>query len=217
MKAKYIIIALFSLLMMVQFYVPLSMIVSNEEVLEEGETLLFRTRPIDPFDPFRGKYVTLSYTDDRISSSDTTWERFDEVYVTFKKDTNGYSYPDSLYRNVPNEQTYLKTTVKRAYHSYKREGLKVYLTYPFTRLYMNENKALEAEKAFNEANRSNRRNWWGRRDTTNQKEAYGAVKIKDGKAVLENVYIDGVTLKEVAEKRIEEIKMQEQAPDSLDF
>ncbi len=214
MKTKYIIIVLFSLVMIVQLYVPVSMIRSSEEILEEGELLLFRTRPVDPYDPFRGKYVTLRYTDDRIYSNDTTWEKYDEVYVTFKSDTNGYSYPDSLYREIPIERTYLKTTVKQAYG---RQGrLNVYLNYSFTRLYMNENKALEAEKAFNEANRSNRR-WWWRRDTTEQKEAYGAVKIKDGNAVLENVYIDGMTLKEVAEKRIEEMRNEEQDLDLIDL
>jgi uncharacterized membrane-anchored protein len=58
---KKTILPLFALTCLAQWFVPAQMIYDQEQVLREGKTYHFKTAPIDPSDPFRGKYITLSF------------------------------------------------------------------------------------------------------------------------------------------------------------
>ncbi|HUR30287.1 MAG TPA: GDYXXLXY domain-containing protein, partial [Saprospiraceae bacterium] len=51
----------FAIMVLVQLYVPASMIMESEKVLKEGKEFKFKTAPVDPTDPFRGKYVELNF------------------------------------------------------------------------------------------------------------------------------------------------------------
>ena len=53
----------FILMVLAQLYVPASMIFQKERVITQGTAYKFRTAPIDPNDPFRGKYITLSFNE----------------------------------------------------------------------------------------------------------------------------------------------------------
>ena len=48
-------------MVMVHLYVPAKMIFNKEAVLAQGKDYRFKTAPIDPYDPFRGKYIDLYY------------------------------------------------------------------------------------------------------------------------------------------------------------
>ncbi len=63
------------------------------------------------------------------------------------------------------------------------------LEFPFTKFYMEETKAADAEKLY----------WETLRD--NSKTIYALVYIKDGDAVLKDVCIDGVSIKELVKKK----------------
>lgn len=52
---------LFALLCVAQWAVPLAMVQRAERTLSEGTAYRFRTAPVDPADPFRGRYVTLDF------------------------------------------------------------------------------------------------------------------------------------------------------------
>ena len=54
-------IVLFVLVALAQLYVPAKMIWDQEDVLKNGSEYKFKTDPVDPNDPFRGKYITLSF------------------------------------------------------------------------------------------------------------------------------------------------------------
>ena len=66
--------------------------------------------------------------------------------------------------------------------------------YYFNRYYMDEFKAADAEKIYRESNR----------DTS--KETYSLVNIKDGEAVLTDVVIDGISIKNIVENSIKNMK-----------
>ena len=89
-KLKYLFI-LFVLVALVQLFVPLQMIFGQEDVLDSGKAYKFKTEPVDPSDPFRGKYITLRYAMNSASTKDSTWLRQDDVYVYIKEDSLGFA------------------------------------------------------------------------------------------------------------------------------
>ncbi|MES2486246.1 MAG: GDYXXLXY domain-containing protein, partial [Bacteroidota bacterium] len=65
MKTKYLFIA-FALTALLQAFIPLKMVYDNHNVETEGIVFKFKTEPVDPSDPFRGKYITLEFESDSI-------------------------------------------------------------------------------------------------------------------------------------------------------
>ncbi len=59
-------VAVLTLVIVAQFAAVGSLIAKHERVLREGTVHRFRTRPIDPADPFQGRYVQLVYERDYI-------------------------------------------------------------------------------------------------------------------------------------------------------
>ena len=53
-------LGLFLCLALVQLAVPASMLVRRELTLQYGRQYRFQTAPVDPYDPFRGRYVALA-------------------------------------------------------------------------------------------------------------------------------------------------------------
>ncbi|HMB62545.1 MAG TPA: hypothetical protein VKN36_05700, partial [Eudoraea sp.] len=66
--------------------------------------------------------------------------------------------------------------------------------YPFDRFYMEESKANEAELTYRQS----------QRDTS--KITYALVRIKNGEAVLKDVMIDGISIRELVKTKEEEYK-----------
>ena len=50
-----ILLSVFILVALVQLFVPAKMILDREDILDMGKEYKFKTEPIDPNDPFRGK------------------------------------------------------------------------------------------------------------------------------------------------------------------
>ena len=74
MKTKYIFI-LFVIVALIQLFVPAQVILQQESVLETGNVYRFKTQPVDPNDPFRGKYITLNYAISSVKTQDTLWKK----------------------------------------------------------------------------------------------------------------------------------------------
>ena len=155
MTRNKIILLVFTFVVLAQIAVPAMMIIERETVLNNGKEYKFRSAPRDPYDPYRGKYITMSYVSNETKvSSSQKWERGETVYVQFTEDVDGYAIIESVSKNVPgNTSDYLKTTVEY-YDNYSDNAdgtttLSVY--YPFDRFYMEESKAYGAEMAYTEA------------------------------------------------------------------
>jgi uncharacterized membrane-anchored protein len=154
MSRNKIILLVFTFVILAQLAVPAMMIIERENVLNSGKEYKFRSAPRDPYDPFRGKYITMSYVSNETKVLATQkWEIGETVYVQFTEDVDGYAIIKSASKSAPeNTSDYLKTTVQR-YDNYSdnEEGaatLCVY--YPFDRFYMEESKAYGAEMAYTE-------------------------------------------------------------------
>nr|WP_298997290.1 GDYXXLXY domain-containing protein [uncultured Allomuricauda sp.] len=184
MNSKNIVLSLFVLVALAQLYVPAKMIWNNEDVLRTGKEFKFKTAPIDPNDPFRGKYIVLNFSNTRVQiPKDHNWTRGEDIYVSIKEDEEGFVSIHSIAKEKPEGKTDFVKAKVGFITSQNNSQLNV--DYPFDRFYMEEFKAPEAEITYRES----------RRDTT--KTAYALVSVKQGDAVLKDVLIDGVSIKEL--------------------
>lgn len=167
-----------------QLSIPVKMIYDSEMTERHGTEFLFKTVPIDPTDPFRGKYITLDYAIATYATNDSTFKNEEQIYVVLKKDQKGFAEIASVLHDEPdNEQNYVIANVN---HSY---GGKVHIDFPFNRFYMEESKAPEAEKAYDEYS------------DKKTKPAYTLIAVNEGNAVVKDVIIDGMPIKDYVLKQ----------------
>ncbi len=178
MKPIYFIV--FIVLAVVQIGTPLKMIFDKEDILISGTAYKFKTRPIDPTDPFRGKYITLQFEMNSFTASDTTYVYGDEVRVYIENDDEGFAKVARVSKepfDFGSDYVMAKVT-----HTYTN---KIMFELPFNRFYMEETKAYDAEKAYRDVNRN-----------TKKDDVYALVYIKDGASVLKDVIIEGIPIQE---------------------
>ena len=189
MQYKKLYIFIFVLVAAIQIYVPAKMVYDSELILDEGAVYKFKAAPVDPNDPFRGKYITLSYDIDAYEVDiRENWERGESVYVLLRRDEDGFAQVLMLSKDRPGEDVhYVKATVGYVYNLSQGEDSlkKVNLNFPFVRYYMEESKALPAEMAYRESTR----------DTSIT--TYALIHIKDGQPMIKNVMIGDVPIREI--------------------
>ncbi len=177
MKTKHILIA-FAITAIAQLVVPLKMVYDSAMIERHGTVYKFRTKPIDPSDPFKGKYITLKYDVAEIPSNDTTWVYGSDVYVSVVKDKRGFGRAISASVKAPKSGDYFKAQVRSHIDS------TLFVDIPFDRFYMEESKAYEAEAAYREYSENN------------DKPAYALVALKEGNAVVKDVIIDNMLVRD---------------------
>lgn len=189
MKTKYFLFAAFVLVYAAQLYVPLSMIIGQEDVLSSGKTYKFRTEPVDPNDPMRGKYVILGFQDDSFTFPDSIYFwRNQDVYVQIFEDEDGFAKIRDVLMDLPVEgNDYVKATIQ--YSNYFKDSTRLLIRYPFDRFYMEEYKAPVAEDMYFESQRDSLKTSWA------------VVKVKNGEAALEDVMIDGVSILDIVDNQ----------------
>lgn len=189
MDFKKLLLPLFALMVCLQLYVPAKMIWDREDVIEMGTIYKFRTAPVDPSDPFRGKFVQLRFSDNDVNMFEEVGanhlKKGEEVYVSFTLDEFGYAKPNAPQREqIQDTDAYLKLSV------YSSKKNVVRLNYPFDRFYMEESKAYPVEELYRGI----------ARDTS--RSTYAVVSIKDGLGVLLDVEVDGVSVRELVEENL---------------
>lgn len=173
---KKIILPLFIVMCLVQWYVPAKMIVDQEAVLKEGKVYKFKTAPVDPADPFRGKYIILSFEENRFHVRDyNEWLNVHDVYVSLT-DSAGFARIHDISLTEPQDADYVKARVNYV-TSY--EPYTLFIEYPFERFYLEESKASEAEKIY----------WESQRNDSTQ-VTYAEVSVRNGEAALTDVKIN---------------------------
>lgn len=180
----------FALMILLQLGLPSKMIYDQQKAVEVGTPYKFKTQPIDPNDPFRGKYVFLNYELDSFENTDTTITRGQEIYVYIKSDHEGYAVATQISKQkLDTDQDYVKVEADYAYNG------KVNFSLPFNRLYMEEGKAQEAEDAMDSVFDIG----IGGRDQPERPNTvcYALVYIDGGTARLVDVFIDEVSIREV--------------------
>ncbi|PLX85580.1 MAG: hypothetical protein C0617_03530 [Desulfuromonas sp.] len=170
---------IFLLLAALQLLVPASMIYQRETTLTHGVPYRFKTAPVDPYDPFRGRFVRLNVEAGNASvEAGAEFKKGQWAYVLLGKDEQGFAMLKRAHREPPAAGDYLRLKVRSA------SGKTVRLKMPFDRFYAEESIAPEIERAYR---RSSRR---GRQD------AFVMVRVKDGRGVIEELYIEDLPILE---------------------
>lgn len=178
-----IIFNLFLCLALAQLLVPLSMIVRREIVLKEGLQFKFKVAPVDPYDAFRGRYVALQIDESSVPQvKGIKLKNGQAVYALIGVDAQGFAKLTGVLTSRPQGRAYI---CARALSTYSN---KVYLNLPIDRYYMEEKSAPLAEKIYQRH---------ARRD---KQDAYVLVRIKDGFAVIESLYVGGQRIEDAVKQ-----------------
>ncbi len=194
---KKILYIILGLLIVAQLTVVFLMINSVERTLKDGEAFNFLTRPIDPVDIFQGRYVRLAIKEGIIPVSGKDVNRvrgfyrsnrkrpsdIRKAYIMISKETNGFAYFSNVSFEKPATNIYFETEDwwygGSVTSGFRKAAHTIRITPPFNRFYMDEEKAPETERAV-------------RADSTN---CWVKVRILNGKAVIENLYVHGKAVK----------------------
>lgn len=173
----------------VQWAVPVYLVQRGQTTLAQGTQYRFRTAPIDPVDPFRGRYVVLDFEAARLAlrTGADTFDAGQRVYAPIAVGNDGFATLGVPAVAVPTGGDYLQARVQWV------NGGEIGLRLPFDRYYMDEHAAPEAERRYWEASRRP----GASDDEDAHKPAFVTVRVRDGYAVLEELYIDGRPVREL--------------------
>ncbi|MEI6437237.1 MAG: GDYXXLXY domain-containing protein [Candidatus Omnitrophota bacterium] len=185
---KPIIAGVFAVLIMLQIAIPVSMIAKREVTLKYGAAFKFKTAPVDPYDAFRGRYVALSMEQGKAPALPGLVMQYGEkVYAVLSVDETGFAKVTGVTRTKPDDipgGAFLEARV-----AYTKEDGYVYLDWPMDRYYMEESAAPRAEALY-----------W-QHSTSKQRDAQVVVRVLDGFAVIEGLYIDGRRIEAVLKEK----------------
>ncbi len=176
------------ILIAAQLAVPFSMIRNRENILRNGELFRFKTRPIDPADPFQGRYVWLGFDNNSVPCSKEDNEDLAykmPIYALLETGEDGFAHFTGWSLEKPEDGHYLKTRYRGRSWNQNNKAFRIDL--PFDRYYMDEAKAPRAEILVRESTRST--NCWAN------------VRILEGKALIEDVFAEGQSLRDLAAEK----------------
>lgn len=177
---KFIIIG--SLVALIQLLVPAWMIYQKELVIQKGTTYLFPIAPVDPHDPFIGKYIYLNFLNNSfIARGSLDVEYGDNVYAILDKNAEGKAIVKKLRTGVPqNSEVYFKAKINYS------DSNRINIEYPFNVFYMEEFKAIKAEDIY-------------RKEVSKKGNAFAVVKVYQGQYTITDVIINGKSIVELSQ------------------
>lgn len=184
MKKSYIYI-LFGIMVLAQIVTSAQVVYRYEHAIASDNVYKFRTAPVDPNDPFRGKYIRLRYEINSFETKDESWDSYETGYAYFSKDKDGFAVLETLEKQPFSDSKfdYIKVETNGHYNG------SVHFTLPLNRYYMEESKAYDAEVLARELNRN------GKAD-----DIYAEVHIENGTHVLTDIIVNGVSMKDAVAK-----------------
>ncbi len=190
-KKKFLLMG-FGAMVLLQLAVPGNMIFKWEWTLDQGTPYKFRVEPVDPRDPFRGNYLTLRYEADSVHvEAPSAWNDGASVYVAFDTSAQGFVRLSGVSQDpFEKHRPYFQARIEHVYNSdsYSKDSY-LRLKLPFERYFMAAEKAEQAEEIYRDAIRDSSRPVWSR------------VKVLDGRAVIEDVKIDGRSIEDMIEEK----------------
>jgi len=143
-------------------------------VLENGVEFKIKTRPIDPADPFRGRYVAIACEVNIPESLKQPLGYWDNTsYIHLKTGKDGFAEVADISNEPIAEKGVLK--LDNVYI-----GDSNTLRLPFDRYYMKESAAPKAETAY----------------LRNQGNTYITLRVKNGKGAISGLYINDMPVED---------------------
>jgi len=79
-----------------------------------GKTIILKTQPVDPFDFFRGQYLTINYEISRVNLSIDAKEG-DTVYVSLKEGEDKIWHAEKVSLSKPESEVFIRGTAKQSW------------------------------------------------------------------------------------------------------
>jgi uncharacterized membrane-anchored protein len=179
MKTR-LLLGVFAVLALLQWGLPLGLIAQHERTLREGAVYRFRTAPVDPVDPFRGRYVALQFPAETYAVPPDWVAPVGPAYAPVWVTPTGEAVLGPPQATPPAEGDYLPVRLR-----WQDEG-RVQVQLPFDRYYLDERLAPEAERLYRAAAAPTAED--GSPGTIS---AHVQVRIRKGHGVLDALLIDG--------------------------
>jgi uncharacterized membrane-anchored protein len=172
---------LLALLCLAQLAVPSWLLARQELTLQDGEQFKFACEPVDPVDVFRGRYVALGFAQRSVDlPAEMSILPGERVYVRVENGEDGFARLSDPSTKEPDGGAYLRARVLRP-----TGNGQLFLRLPFDRYYLEEEAAPQAEQLY----------WEHLGDDT--RRAHVTVRLWNGHAALEELYLDDVPIGEV--------------------
>lgn len=173
---KKLLILIFVLVALAQLSVPAIMAWGRVQTLAHGRVWKFKTAPVDPEDALRGRFIWLRF----MAEDYTVPEKFvgvDHVYAVLKEGADGFAEIDHV-STAPVSGDNVMKVEPGPYWESKGQQIRI----PFNQFWVTEKSAPQAEKVYREKS--------GR----GEQNAYVTVRVRNGDAALEQLYIDNQPL-----------------------
>jgi len=179
------------LLGLAQIGVPGEMIYRQETLLHQGREFRLLTAPVDPYDMFRGRYVSLRFQCETIPlhAGDPLLrlKDADTVYAALKTNGDGFAVVDKISETPLAWDNTIKAKVNsniRNIPGIDKPVSELVIHLPCDQFYLGEDIASKAEQAYQKANRKG-----------HSGRCWADIRIRDGDVALEDVLIDGVSIR----------------------
>jgi hypothetical protein len=172
----------FAVMVVAQWLAPMSLIRKHEQVLTQGEIVKFKCGAPDPFDPLRGRYLTVRVEDAHATMpKPSPFKGGETVYATITVGADGFALFDTIYAEPPTSGLYLKCKLP----GYLYDAPRVLMEVPIERYYVNEEVAPKADE------------WLSKVRSERGGITWVEVKILKGSAVITDIKHDGKSVNDV--------------------
>lgn len=169
-------LGIFVLIALAQLSVPAMMAWGRVQTLARGRVWKLKTAPVDPEDVIRGRYVALSFDAENKYRQAEQIKSIDSVYAILKEGPDGFAMVDHLSQSADPSDSALKVEPGGFWDNEQR------IIFPFRSFWLTEKNAPAAEKAYRENSKRDQQN------------AFVTIRIRNGDAALEQLYIDNQPL-----------------------
>jgi uncharacterized membrane-anchored protein len=168
---------IFAATALAQLGVPAWAVWMRTETLSKGKLWKFRTAPVDPVDAVRGRYVALAFTAEEVPRTERL-PPASTAYAFLKEGSNGFAEIDHVSTTKAKGDNVMEVKPGGWWDGSQ------HVEFPFDKFWLTEKMAPQADRAY----------------ATNAREAkktaYVTVRVRDGDAALEQLFIDDQPLPE---------------------
>jgi len=179
--------AVFGLGCVLQWLAPLTQVVRYERVMKHGAVVRMECEAPDPYDLLRGRYLAVRVKQDEIKgvARDQAFSDGQRGFAILESDEAGLVQSVRLVRDRPASGVYVEVTVQYVYPDPNDENTaSVRVSWPFDRLYLNENLAPTADQ-------------WYRDNIRAEKPILADLRVLDGRSVLVDLLQDGRSFRQL--------------------
>jgi hypothetical protein len=184
-------LAVFAVAAIAQWLLPLAGIWQHERIVARGTVVRIECVAPDPYDPLRGRYLAVRPAEGRVPKPEGMVGRDAvPVWATLVAGADGLSRIESLSLEPVSGPTVIRLVAKWSHWKGVPWPETVFIEWPFDRFYLNERLAPDADELVAERFRDGKR-------------TVAEVRLLDGRAVLTDILLDGVSIREVVKQQAE--------------